>query len=326
MEDINIQRLIDLYHEKDKDKIIEQLAGSNKDNIITYLKAYEQFQKQNYKEAFELFEKCNSNYYLGLMYLYGLGVKVKEKKAFKLLQEELDDKVNPHLAIMLLYGYGCSKDLEKAYNLVVDEANENDLKSLLVLYKYYELNHNENKLNEVSDKIINSNDFSVDFAIYFNKIYFEILLKNKRNDKIKTLVMHAVDNGDIETYEKTIAYYYDNEEFKAIIDLYKKKIKCNRQTKTKIKNARRMVKAQKLDPSIVNIKQAKAILRTYNFKMLYAGTGFGCYIVFVGLYFLYYLMFKNNVSNYSIYLILGSLFGLASLVTSFFSTRIAIKE
>ena len=326
MDDINIQKLIDLYHEKDKNEIIERLATKDKEQVITYLKGYEQFQNKNYKEALSLFEECNCSYYLGLIYLYGLTGKTKEKKAFKLLQEELDNKVNPHLGLMLLYGIGCTKDIQKAYDLVIDEANKNDLKSMLVLYKYYEIINDESKINELTTKILNSNDFSIDFATNFNEIYLDILLKNHQDDKIKLLVMNAIDNDDIEIYENVISYYYDNEQYQEIIKIYKKKIKCNRSTLTKIKNTKRMVKAQKIDQSINSIKEAKIILRIYNIKMLYLGTGFACYIIFIGLYFLYYLMYKANVNNYSIYLILGSLFVLSSIVTLFFSTRIMIKE
>ena len=215
--------------------------------------------------------------------------------------------------------FGCTKDIQKAYDLVIDEANKNDLKSMLLLYKYYEIINDESKINELTTKILNSNDFSIDFATNFNEIYLDILLKNHQDDKIKLLVMNAIDNDDIEIYENVISYYYDNEQYQEIIKIYKKKIKCNRSTLTKIKNAKRMVKAQKIDQSINTIKEAKIILRTYNIKMLYLGTGFACYIIFIGLYFLYYLMYKANVNNYSIYLILGSLFALSSIVTLFFS-------
>ena len=322
----NINDLLKYYYEDDIEEIKEKLNGKEKEKTINYLKGYIEFNHQNFKEALKFFEDSDDTYYLGLCYLYGLGCKPKEKKAFKLLRDNLDDKVNIHLALMLLYGYGCNKDAKKAYDLVIEDAKKDDLKSMLLMYKYYELNHDEIHQKEYAEKIVNSNDYSVDFAIYFNDIYLDILLKNNAIERIKKLVKNAIENEDLSTYEKVISYYYDNKQYKEVVELKMKRIKPSRDIRNKIKNANRLYKAKRLDPNVEDLKEAKGILRIYHIKMLYLGSGFGCYIVFSFLYLLYFLMFKNGFSSYYTYLILGSLFGLASLCLLFLSTRVVIKQ
>jgi TPR repeat protein len=129
---------------KNYDEAISILSEMPKTKEIDYLLAKAYFNRHltytDYKLAYRLFKRSNikdSKYYLGIMYLKGLGVDANIKRGVAYLKEANTGKSLYTLATMYLKGKYTLKNPKEAVKLLEKAAKKGYKKANLLLGKLY---------------------------------------------------------------------------------------------------------------------------------------------------------------------------------------------